>query len=282
MNASTGYKLVPVEPTEDMIIAGFESVPCAGFSPIEEVDAYEAMSGCQQAAHRARLCYAAMLAAADGAPMALAALDGANFERMFTTACEDLGAISEALGIDSNIEGGANPILDAIDSLRTAAPFPSRFDLEAIGRAMQHMGDELNASDSAGEEDENITLPGFEAIARLLDAAPVAAPAPSKSLNALVADSLRPFCREGRKVIWREPFRWHDDNGVLSNHYDGMELDQLADDFGYEIIHDMRNAAVVAKRVVLFQCALAMICAMWIAYAAEQQAKQADYYQVRK
>lgn len=68
-----------------------------------------------------------------------------------------------------------------------------------------------------------------------------------KSLNAKIADQLRPFLRPGDKVIWRESFRWFDDNGVLPNHYDSMELDQLADLFGYEIDWDtnMHHAAVV-------------------------------------
>lgn len=55
-----------------------------------------------------------------------------------------------------------------------------------------------------------------------------------KSLNASVADLLRPFLKPGQKVIWREPFRWFDDNGVLSNHYDGMSVANLAYDFGYD------------------------------------------------
>lgn len=59
-----GFVLVPREPTEQMVVDGFESWPDAFFSTPEEWGAYEAMSGCQQAAHRARLCYAAMLAAA--------------------------------------------------------------------------------------------------------------------------------------------------------------------------------------------------------------------------
>lgn len=59
-----GYVLVPVEPTEDMIIQGFESEPDESFSDEKEWEAYDAMSGCQQAAHRAKLCWAAMIAAA--------------------------------------------------------------------------------------------------------------------------------------------------------------------------------------------------------------------------
>lgn len=59
-----GWVLVPVEPTEDMIVNGFESEPDESFSDEKEWEAYEAMSGCQQAAHRAKLCWAAMIAAA--------------------------------------------------------------------------------------------------------------------------------------------------------------------------------------------------------------------------
>jgi hypothetical protein len=73
-----------------------------------------------------------------------------------------------------------------------------------------------------------------------------AAPVVRKSLSASVADALRPFLSPGQKVIWREPFRWFDDNGVLSNHYDGMSVPYLAQEFGYEVIHDCECAAVIA------------------------------------
>lgn len=58
-----GWMLVPVEPTEDMVISGFESAPDPDFSDPKEWEAFEAMSGFQQAAHKAKLCWAAMLAA---------------------------------------------------------------------------------------------------------------------------------------------------------------------------------------------------------------------------
>lgn len=58
-----GWVLVPVEPTEDMIVNGFESEPDESFSDERDWEAYDAMSGCQQAAHRAKLCWAAMIAA---------------------------------------------------------------------------------------------------------------------------------------------------------------------------------------------------------------------------
>lgn len=58
-----GWIMVPIEPTEDMIINGFESEPNEDFSEPGVWEAYESMSGCEQAAHRARLCWAAMIAA---------------------------------------------------------------------------------------------------------------------------------------------------------------------------------------------------------------------------
>lgn len=63
-----GWKLVPIEPTETMVVRGFESAPNEHFSPGDVWKAFQAMSGCQQAAFRARLCYAAMLAAAPRYP----------------------------------------------------------------------------------------------------------------------------------------------------------------------------------------------------------------------
>ncbi|HHI2217052.1 Lar family restriction alleviation protein [Enterobacter cloacae] len=59
-----GWVMVPVEPTEDMIVNGFESEPDESFSDAEVWEAYDAMSGCQQAAHRAKLCWSAMISAA--------------------------------------------------------------------------------------------------------------------------------------------------------------------------------------------------------------------------
>ncbi|MCL8147288.1 hypothetical protein P3S30_25940 [Enterobacter hormaechei] len=47
-----------------MIVEGFESEPGEFFSDEEVWEAYDAMSGCQQAAHRAKLCWAAMISAA--------------------------------------------------------------------------------------------------------------------------------------------------------------------------------------------------------------------------
>lgn len=59
-----GWVMVPIEPTEDMIVYGFESEPDEDFSDPAVWEEYQAMSGCRQAARRAKLCWAAMIAAA--------------------------------------------------------------------------------------------------------------------------------------------------------------------------------------------------------------------------
>lgn len=53
-----------VEPMESMVVDGFESEPDEDFSKPEVWETYKEMSGCQQAAHRAKLCWAAMIKAA--------------------------------------------------------------------------------------------------------------------------------------------------------------------------------------------------------------------------
>jgi hypothetical protein len=65
---NTQWKLVPVEPTETMVINGFESEPNECFTDEEVWEQYQEMSGCQQAAFRAKLCWAAMLGSAPSAP----------------------------------------------------------------------------------------------------------------------------------------------------------------------------------------------------------------------
>ncbi len=56
-----GWVMVPVEPTGDMNVNGFESEPDESFSDEKDWEAYDAMSGCQQATHRAKHCWAAMI-----------------------------------------------------------------------------------------------------------------------------------------------------------------------------------------------------------------------------
>lgn len=81
LNIPAGYKLVPIEPTETMVVCGFESRPDPVFSKPEDWEAFAALTGCQQAAHKARLCYAAMLDAAP-TPPSVAPGDAQDGDRM--------------------------------------------------------------------------------------------------------------------------------------------------------------------------------------------------------
>jgi hypothetical protein len=65
---NTQWKLVPVEPTETMVINGFESEPDECFTDEEVWEQYQEMSGCQQAAFRAKLCWAAMISSSPTSP----------------------------------------------------------------------------------------------------------------------------------------------------------------------------------------------------------------------
>jgi len=59
--------------------------------------------------------------------------------------------------------------------------------------------------------------------------------------------ALRPYLNTGDMLIWRDAFRWENDEGVLSNHYEMFELPTLCADFGYEVVHDFRHVAVVRR-----------------------------------
>lgn len=75
-----------------------------------------------------------------------------------------------------------------------------------------------------------------------------------------IAQHLQQFVADGSFVIWRDAFRWkkhiplsegteRGEDEVLSNHYDGMSLEQLAEDFGYEIewAYNLRHVAIVRR-----------------------------------
>ena len=62
--------------------------------------------------------------------------------------------------------------------------------------------------------------------------------------NALI-EELKKILREGEKVVWRDCFRWHDENGVLSSHYEGHSIQYLCEEFNYELIHNFNHVAVI-------------------------------------
>lgn len=58
------WKLVPIVPTDDMVIDGFEAV-----YEFKHTDEFSEMSGCRGASESAKVCYAAMLAACPAEPL---------------------------------------------------------------------------------------------------------------------------------------------------------------------------------------------------------------------
>lgn len=79
-----------------------------------------------------------------------------------------------------------------------------------------------------------------------------------------IAQHLQKFCKPDQFVIWRDSFRWKrhnplnmlgtipsesEEDEVLCNHYDSIELEQLAEDFGYEIewAYNLKHVAIVRK-----------------------------------
>ena len=123
---SSQWKLVPVEPTETMVINGFESEPDECFSDEEVWEQYQEMSGCQQAAFRAKLCWAAMLAAAPEAPVTNERSDKdyviEHAEYMAKSADGVLAKFQAyglaLLAVDEGGDDGEGELFEAIDSAR--------------------------------------------------------------------------------------------------------------------------------------------------------------------
>ena len=124
---SSQWKLVPIEPTETMVIHGFESVPDESFTNEEIWEQYQGMSGCQQAAFRAKLCWAAMLAAAPPAPVTNErsnkdyAIEHAEY---MAKSADDVLAKFQAYGlallaVDEGGDDGEGELFESIDSTRS-------------------------------------------------------------------------------------------------------------------------------------------------------------------
>lgn len=107
------WKLVPVEPTETMVINGFESEPDECFTDEEVWERYQEMSGCQQAAFRAKLCWAAMLGSAP-APDTLTA------------------APEESAGVDFGIDGRSVRISQEAYTIFLAREASAREKIDAL------------------------------------------------------------------------------------------------------------------------------------------------------
>jgi hypothetical protein len=158
-----GWKLVPVEPTPDMVTSGFESVPDEFFSPGEDWDTYAAMTGCQKAAHRARLCYAAMLAAAPAAPAQAAPLPvqaaPASAERIecWSHNEEDFSAKSLGELIDTHeLQPGATVWAGEAVHPEPSSLFSTDWVIENMGEAAYDIAGEHGGEDYPNVSDEQV------------------------------------------------------------------------------------------------------------------------------
>jgi len=64
-------------------------------------------------------------------------------------------------------------------------------------------------------------------------------------INSKVAKALQEFCCGEEFVLYRGAFRWFNmDDEVMSNHYEGMSVEQIAEDFEYEIVYNAKHVAI--------------------------------------
>jgi len=134
---NTQWKLVPVEPTETMVINGFESEPDECFTDDEVWEQYQEMSGCQQAAFRAKLCWAAMLGSAP-APDTITAAPKESSGVDFGIDGRSVRVSQEAYGIFLAREASAREKIEALQQRLNEAD--QRID-ELIGAASRAAAD---------------------------------------------------------------------------------------------------------------------------------------------
>lgn len=156
--------------------------------------------------------------------------------------------LQRVLGWEKPLNGFAEiEALEALLASHSSKPAPATYT-EAEKTWRRHLGE----ANREGWPCVSFCPKHMNKIVGELDRLRAAAPPPvagdvCKSLNAMAADLLRPYLKPGQKVIWREAFRWHDDNGVLPNHQDGKEVHHLCDEFGYTVDWEfnMRHACII-------------------------------------
>ena len=122
---SSEWKLVPVEPTETMVIHGFESAPNECFTDEEVWEQYQEMSCCQQAAFRAKLCWAAMIAAAPAPETHIAVLE-------------------ESAGVEFGIDGRSVRVSQEAYSIFLAREAAGREKIAALQQSLNDADQEID------------------------------------------------------------------------------------------------------------------------------------------
>jgi hypothetical protein len=67
-------------------------------------------------------------------------------------------------------------------------------------------------------------------------------------IGTCLAESLRPFCAIGQRVLWRDGVHWRTESGVWASKFDTLTLKELAAAFEYDIVVDCQFAAIVAPK----------------------------------
>ncbi len=62
-----------------------------------------------------------------------------------------------------------------------------------------------------------------------------------------IIQELEKILKQDEKIIWRDAFRWHDKDGVLSNHYESASIKSLCEEFDYKLIYNFNHVAVIKE-----------------------------------
>lgn len=67
-----------------------------------------------------------------------------------------------------------------------------------------------------------------------------------KPLGVSLAETLRPYCGPGQRVIWRDEQHWRTPDGTWAARFDAYTLEELAYAFEYRIVVNCQLAAIVS------------------------------------
>lgn len=60
-----------------------------------------------------------------------------------------------------------------------------------------------------------------------------------------IKQAIRPWVKEGETLIWRDAWRWKNDNGVLPNCYECYSIEEVCGERGFVLVHYFHHVAVV-------------------------------------
>ena len=173
---------------------------------IEALDAYNEHMGVAATLEQAEAGQAV------AAPATHAEVSKEQYARMFGAACDALGQISDHLGIDSDIDPGAEPIIEAIDELRAAAlqaapPAPTAVAvpdaLAADARRLAYVADQVRALEAVGSDSDVFLTEAADVLRACANriAALAAAPAQEHANQLVVQGQEKCVCTFAQRVV---------------------------------------------------------------------------------